>query len=88
MTTTAPSFELTTYTSQIDGAAVAEIATHQVTGRVRIYLNEAPTWDADPETNDPAGHGRVALAAYDRDPTPATAQDCVDALRDLLPALH
>lgn len=80
MTTTAPSFELTTYTSQIDGAAVAEIATHQVTGRVRIYLNEAPIWDADPETDDPAGH--------DRDPTPATAQDCVDALRDLLPALH
>lgn len=41
--------ELTQYVSEIDGAHVVEIDTRPEHGRIRIYLNDGPVYDADPE---------------------------------------
>lgn len=45
--------EVIQYFSEIDGAAVVEINTASgPTGRMRIFLNDAPIWNADPEKHE------------------------------------
>lgn len=41
--------ELSAYVSPEDGAVVVHIDTAEATGRVRVNVNDAPVWDADPE---------------------------------------
>lgn len=43
------------YVSLIDGAAVAQIDTHEANGRVRVFLNDGTIYDGDPETDDAPG---------------------------------
>jgi hypothetical protein len=57
--------ELTTYVSPRDGATVVEIGTSAVKGRLRVYVNDGPVFDQDPEDHGP--HGECGLMFQDPD---------------------
>ena len=46
---------LVTYISATDGVTVVEVETGPTTGRLRVYVNDGPVFDQDPEQHGPHG---------------------------------
>jgi len=84
---TPPDFEITTFRSDIDGAAVVEVGTVDVHGRVRVYVNDGTVYDADPEVAAPRSRVTdavlAALDAVDGRTPDADVDDYLAALRTL-----
>lgn len=49
-----PEFEISTFYG-VDNVPVVEIGTQNISGRLRINLNDAPIWDGDPDTDERPG---------------------------------
>jgi hypothetical protein len=56
--------DVTTYISEMDGATVVEIDTSAHRGRLRVYVNEGPVFDQDPEEHGP--HGECGYMFQDK----------------------
>jgi len=62
--------QIVTYRSNIDGAVVVEIETGAGIGRLRVYVNDGPVFDQEPE--EPGPHGTCGYVWREEGISPAT----------------